>query len=154
MKNGFPMRRENLRKILFFGVLAVAVILLAGVLGRQSGQKGVKAATNEERIAFINSLGWECGSEPAEEKTILLPEEFPEVLVNYNALQLKQGYDLTRYAGKEVNMVTYTLTNYPVEDQVLCTLYIYKGRIIGGDIHSTAFTGFMKELHSADGAAQ
>ena len=154
MKKMFSAQTSGLRKILIFALLSIAVIVLAGVLGRHSGQKGVKAATNEDRISYIQSLGWECDPNPAEEKRILLPEEFPEVLINYNALQLQQGFDLTKYAGKEIGMFTYTLLNYPVDDEVLCTLYLYKNRIIGGDIHSTAFTGFMRGLHTIEEAVK
>ena len=150
MKKTFCMSNTGLRKIVIYTLLAVAVIVLAGILGRYSGQNGIKAATNEDRVSYIRSLGWECGETPAEEKRILLPEVFPEVLANYNELQLQQGFDLTQYAGKEISMVTYRLLNYPVDDEVLCTLYLYKNRIIGGDIHSTAFTGFMRELHSME----
>jgi hypothetical protein len=41
-------------------------------------------------------------------------------------------------------MYTYAVTNYPDASQtVLADLYIYKNRVIGGDVHSTNLDGFM-----------
>jgi len=138
--------RKGVRRLLA-AVVAIAIILAAGILGRHSEQKGPRGGTDEQRLAFLASLGWEAEGTPETQRTIRLPEEFPEVLKNYNELQKQQGFDLEKYAGKEVTMVVYPLRNYPdVTDEVLCSLYIYRGRIIGGDIHSTAFDGFMRSL--------
>ena len=39
---------------------------------------------------------------------------------------------------------TYRIMNYPgTGDTVLAQLYIYKNRVVAGDIHSTALDGFM-----------
>ena len=144
---GKTKRFEHIRKVLIVLILAAAVILLAGALGRRSGERGPRGGTDQQRTEYLSSLGWEADSASCQEQIILLPAEFPEVLKNYNEMQKQQGFDLERYAGKEVTMVTYPLTNYPsTDEEVLCSLYIFKGRIIGGDIHSTAFDGFMRPL--------
>ena len=142
--------RRKLTGILIPTAAALCIVLLAGVLGRSCGGDPPNGKTEEERLAYIRSLGWEAKTVPAEEKQILLPEDFPEVLLTYNESQREAGFDLTRYAGKVVTMYTYELTNYPAQGEVLCTLYVYRGRIIGGDIHSTSFTGFLKPLHTAE----
>lgn len=144
------MAAPSRRKLLFITAAVIAVVLAAAVLMRSGGNKSPKGETNEDRLAYIQSLGWEAESVPVDEKEVLLPEEFPEVLLDYNQSQLAAGFDLTRYAGKVITMYTFELKNYPAQGEVLCTLYVYRGRIIGGDIHSTAFTGFMRPLHTAD----
>ncbi len=128
-------------------VLAAAVLLGAfWIFSRVSG-RGIPGKTEEERVSFLRSMGWEprCGCESG--KTILLPEEFPEVLINYNKLQLQQGFDLEKYAGKELEMYVYELTNYPGDPEALCSLYVYRGKIVGGDIHSPGINGSMRPLN-------
>ena len=66
--------------MILFGVLAAAVILLAGALGRRSADNTIRARTNEERIAYLQSLGWEVEPAPLLEQEITLPKEFPDVL--------------------------------------------------------------------------
>ena len=124
---------------------AVAVILLAGIAGRRAGQM-TDISTPEKRWAFIRSLGWEPEEGSETEKEVLLPGRFPPVLEQYNQLQLAQGYDLTKYAGKEIRVYTCTLQNCPEDSRAQCTLYAYRGKLIGGDIHSPAFSGYMRPL--------
>lgn len=126
-------------------IAAAAVILMAGVAGRRTGSMA-DVSTPEKRMAFIRSLGWEPAEESETEKEVLMPGKFPQVLEKYNELQLSQGYDLTRYAGKKIRVYTYTLKNCPEDSGAQCTLYAYRGRLIGGDIHSPAFSGYMRPL--------
>ena len=52
------------------------------------------------------------------------------------------GYELA-IAGAE----TYRVTNYECStDTVLAQLFVYRNRVIGGDIHATAMDGFMHGL--------
>ncbi len=68
-------------------------------------------------------------------------------MAEYNALQLQQGFDLRRYGGLICSMYTYRVLNYPSGDEnVLAALFVYRNRVIGGDIHSTALDGFMHGL--------
>ena len=142
--------RSRRRVMIMIGVAAaLALILLAGALGRRSGG-GIRGRTNEQRLAYLRSLGWEPEVQAQEEKEVLLPVEFPEVLQNYNELQRKAGFDLTPLAGEKIEMYVYRLAWPEPETEVLCSLYVYKGRIVGGDIHSTAFRGFMHPLCPKD----
>lgn len=123
---------------------AMAVVLLAGALGRHGGGPA-KLKTTEDRIAYLAALGWEADAESEELKEISLPAEFGQVLENYNELQRRQGFDLKKYAGKTVVSCTYRICNAPEED-VRCTLYLYKNALIGADLHSVSFTGYMQPL--------
>ena len=140
-----PLRGPQIKRAVSI-LAAAAVLIAAAILLKSSFSGSIPGKTEEQRLAYLQSLGWEAYEGCAGEKTILLPKEFPEVLLNYNQLQLPQGFDLTKYAGREVKMYTYELCNYPGERQPECSLYVYRGRIIGGDIHSNAVNGFMLPL--------
>ncbi len=127
-------------------LILIALILLAGS-GDAPKPAGEKLPDCEARVEFLMSLGWEAdpASEVAQE--ITLPETFSEVLNSYNQLQLQQGYDLTPYCGQNCILYTYTLTSYPnCNTEVVACLYLYKDRVIGGDIHSVAMDGFIHGL--------
>ena len=146
MRKISPARRRAAVKVILFGTIAAAVILLAGVLGRRSADSAIRARTNEERIAYLQSLGWEVEPTPILEQEITLPKEFPEVLTQYNELQRQQGFDLAEYAGKKLTLYTYRITNHPDAEEADASLYVYRTELVGGDVHSTSFTGFMTAL--------
>ena len=139
------------RKILTGVIAAVCVIVLLVVLFSKAGDSTTEepvqtgqAATNEERIAFLNSFGWEVNETPTETQEVRIPEEFNDVFTRYNQLQQSQGYDLAEYAGKAVKRYVYAITNYPGGSQDhYATLLVYKNKIIGGDVTSTAQGGGM-----------
>lgn len=104
-----------------------------------------KIRTNDDRIAFLAQFGWEVESAPIEEATVKIPSTFDKVLSSYNALQKKQGLDLSEYSGKEVTRYSYKVTNYKGYDgEVTANVIIYKNRVIGGDICSADVDGFIK----------
>lgn len=72
----YTARRKGAVKVILFGVLAAAVILLAGALGRRSADTAIRAGTNEERIAYLQSLGWEVEPTPILEQEITNAEGF------------------------------------------------------------------------------
>ena len=146
MRKISPARRRAAVKVILFGTIAAAVILLAGVLGRRSADSAIRAGTNEERIAYLQSLGWEVEPTPILKQEITLPKEFPEVLTQYNELQRQQGFDLAEYAGKKLTLYTYRITNHPDAEEADASLYVYRTALVGGDVHSTSFTGFMTAL--------
>lgn len=99
---------------------------------------------NEDRITFLNAFGWEVAQEPVAIEEIVIPEEFNNIYEEYNKLQQSQNLDLTKYRGKTVRRYTYQVLNYPQkDDMVYANLLIYKNRVIGGDICSAKYQGFM-----------
>lgn len=103
--------------------------------------------TNEERIEFLSQFGWTVDAAPLEETTVIIPNEFDKVFVGYNDLQKQQGLDLSRYKTKEVTRYTYRVNNYPDYDgNVIANILVYRGRVIGGDVCSTAQDGFVVSL--------
>lgn len=107
--------------------------------------KGLKS--NEDRVAYLESLGWTVSGEPIATEELLIPETFDESYEDYLALQTGQGFDLSAYCGKRVKRYTYEITNYPTgESGVQAALLIYKGRLIGGEVLSCAPDGFIHGL--------
>lgn len=104
-----------------------------------------KIRTNEDRIKFLEQFGWQVDPEPLEEATVKIPKTFDKVLTSYNALQLKQGLDLTKYSGKEVTRFSYKVTNYPnYTGDVTANIIVCKNRVIGGDVCSADVDGFIR----------
>ncbi len=141
-------------KILTGLVIAACVIALLAILLHKSEAPAssnetqmtasADVSTNEGRIAFLASFGWEVSETPTETQEVKIPEEFNQVFTRYNQLQKSQGYDLADYAGKRVKRYVYAITNYPdgTPDQY-ATLLIYQNQVIGGDVTCTRQGGKM-----------
>ncbi len=136
------------KRALFAGTLlalALGMALLALLL--QLYPPGPDASTREGRRAFLAALGWEIDPGGEERKEVLIPDCSTGVMAAYNALQLRQGYDLSRWEGQRVAQFSYRVTNYPGYDgAVYAVLYVSGRRVIGGDVHSAALNGFMHGL--------
>ena len=101
-------------------------------------------ADDDAPVRFLEYFGWEVMKEPTESAEVLIPAQFDEVYLEYNALQKKQGMDLEPYCGKTAKRMVYLVTNYPEgRPNVYAHLLICDGKIIGGDIASSELAGFM-----------
>lgn len=105
--------------------------------------------TNQDRISFLNSLGLEVSKEPIETVQVIIPKEFDAVFNRYNELQKSSGFDLTRYRNTVSTRYTYLVTNLKnfTNDEVRANLFIYKDKVIAGDISSVRIDGFMVALN-------
>lgn len=125
-------------------VLLILLLIVGTSIGGLEALTAPAATNTEERLEFLHSCGWEADPDSETAQQIQIPERFTTVYENYNQLQLQQGYDLAKYAGESCTLYSYTVLNYPDSDQtVIADIYVYKGRIIGGDVHSTNLNGFM-----------
>ena len=103
--------------------------------------------TDEDRVTFLGTFGWEVDPAPTEEVTFLLPSEFDRVLAGYNEIQKDQGLDLSRYKNKKVTRYTYEIRNYEgYEGKVYVNLIMYKNRVIAADVTSADPYGFVHGL--------
>jgi len=154
----FMTARVDLKKILL--ILAVIAALILGAIWLFGGDGDVETAapsvsTNDGRVAFLKSFGWEVAASPVESSQVKIPKETTEVFDRYNQLQKSQGYDLTQYAGKNVMRFVYKITNYPgAAEPVYATLLVYKNQVIGGDITDTAAKGQIRGFKMPAGAEQ
>jgi hypothetical protein len=103
--------------------------------------------TNEDRIEFLKQCGWEVLPEALESQEVLIPDKFDDVFERYNDMQKKTGLDLSKHRNRRVMRYTYQVLNHPSgEENVMATLLIHNGRIIGGDVCSAQLDGFMHGL--------
>lgn len=130
--------------IVLGGFLVLALLLVLGKGAGAGAAAADKLTTREERTAYLAACGWTADPQSEQTQIIHIPEVFSPVYEDYNELQRQQGFDLADYAGRDCTLYTYAVTNYPDETQtVLANLYLYRDRVIGGDVHSTNLNGFM-----------
>ncbi len=135
-------RKRILAFILLAAIVAGACFFLTG-RGEEEARQPIPGGTNEERVAFLESFGWQVQAEPTETREVMIPARFNDVYTAYNVMQQAQGFDLEPYAGQICTQYVYKVENHPGDDQVYATLLVYGDEIIGGDIASTAVDGFM-----------
>lgn len=140
------------RKILIIFAAIIAIIATLLIPGKKeknsmSVQTNGKIETNEQRIAFLSSMGWDVEDSPIDTQTVIIPTEESEVYRRYNELQKSQGYDLNNYTGKTAKRYVYKVKNHPdATGTYHATILICNGQIIGGDVASTEVGGRMHSL--------
>ena len=130
-----PKRRLLLIVLLLIAAAVVLALCLRGAGGEteKPAKTGTQGATNEARIAFLESYGWQVEPEPVKTQQVIVPADPSEVLLQYS------GKELTRYV--------YRITNYPDESGVYyATLLVKDGQVVGADVASSAKTGVMHGL--------
>lgn len=140
-------------------VVAGIVLLLPAAENAQTtvGEVGLdsKLKTNEQRVALLESYGWQVDPEPRSEREVQIPKTFDDTYQAYNAIQLEQGLDLTPYQGKRATLYTYELTAYPTGEQgVIANLLIRRNRLIAADISSAEADGFVHSITEQPAAEQ
>ena len=129
------------------GIIAAVIIGLVLLFGGGDSQPTVSTAagSNDARVDFLKSFGWDVTTSPKESGKVRIPQETSEVFDRYNALQKSQGYDLSKLAGKTVMRYVYKINNYPgATEPVYATLLVYKNQVIGGDVTDTAAKGAIR----------
>ena len=125
-------------------VICAALMVLKGCGADGADAAAIDISTNEGRVAFLGTYGWEVNETPVETQEVRIPEEMNEVFEKYNELQRSQGFDLSDFAGRQVKRYVYEVTNYSGADApVYATLLVFRDAVIGGDITSTAGAGLM-----------
>ena len=135
---------------------AVAGVLLLGALlagliffARGCSEEGpAPLLTNDDRVSYLLSLGWEVDPEPVETLHLQLPDELAGTeYEEYNESQLSQGFDLTACCGKQLTRYTYAVLNYPGgRTDVQLDLYLCEGTVVAGDVIALGENGFVGPL--------
>jgi len=146
----FTQNFKFTKKSAAIAVISAAALMIAAVFVCAFPCSGfglseiIDVSDTEGRLRYLAEFSWEADPESELLQSIVLPNEFSEILSDYNELQLKQGFDLSDYRGKECAQYTYTVLNYPnYSGRVYATLYIRSGRVIAADIHSAELNGFI-----------
>lgn len=140
------------KRITLSALVMVALVVCLGfvLVGCQSGEEtapGIPAGTDDQRVAYLEGLGWQVDRSPIETLDLQLPEDMTTTWADYAALQEGQDFPFTDYAGKNVRRYTYRVNNYPeVTKGVQANLYVCNDELIGGDIIATGPNGFQRGL--------
>lgn len=131
-------------------IAVIALVLLAvGIAGEISaaGNGTLDGKTNASRVGFAQSIGYSIEkSNPLSEK-IIIPQSFSDVYEKYNELQKSAGFDLLPYCGCTVTKYTYIADAPSGYDGIFSmNILVYNGKIIGGDVSSSALSGVMLPL--------
>lgn len=150
----------KLPKKRLLAIAAIIVILVVALLTMRPRHEGYEAddvlgsssaevsgiRTNDDRLAYIGSLGYSVAPEPLSEKQVVIPETFDDTYAQYNALQQQCGFDLTGYMGETVTQYVYSLLEYEDAQDVQLELLVHNGKVIGGSVYTVAIDGFMRGL--------
>ena len=140
-------RRRMALMALALGLVIGSALLLAGCFGGDKETEVVTASTNEERVAYLEALGWQVEPQPIETLDLQLPEKLEGEWDAYAKLQKGQSLPFSEFAGQAVKRYTYTVTNYPeIPQGVQANLYLWGDQIIGGDVIFTGQSGFQTDL--------
>lgn len=144
-------RKKAAAAVILMGAVMAVLIVLTGRAPEEPEIPQPRLAGNEERVAYLQSLGWEVEPEPIETLQFLLPAELEEPYRTYNELQLSQGFNLSECCGKQISRCTYTVKNYPGRPEgVQANLYICEDLPVAGDICSSGAGGFQEPLVPAN----
>ncbi len=134
-------------------LLALALLVIAGGItaafflsnGDQDTQsvsaalQPVSLRNNEDRVSYLESLGWAVTPETAAIEELEVPKTFDSTLDSYLALQSSQGFNMNDLAGKTVKRYTYAITNYPGGDaDMMISVLVYKKNLVGGEVFNSA----------------
>ena len=106
----------------------------------------VMGDSDEACATYLTSLGYVPTLPAVDVREIAFPDTFDETLNTYNDLQKQAGFDLSGYAGQRVKYRTYALADNAGNAHI----YVYKDRIIGGDITSNGTVSPLISLGSDD----
>ena len=139
-------RKKAAIAVIFFGILMAVLVVLSG-RSSNSADISPQLRNNEDRTAYLESLGWTVNPEPLETLQFLFPATLEEPYLSYNDLQLSQGFDLSVCCGKQVTRYTYAVTNYPDRPNgVQVNLYLCEEYPVAGDLCCPGENGFQLPL--------
>ncbi|MDR2532000.1 MAG: DUF4830 domain-containing protein [Oscillospiraceae bacterium] len=138
----YKITRVNKRRTIMLVVIAVLAALFAVRCANMRGAS-VRVESPADITVFLSGFGWDVDTEPVTVRSVQIPARFTETYEQYNALQRRQGFDLSKYRADIVESYTFRVLNHPAAGDVFANVLVFRGRIIGGDICSFAINGFM-----------
>ena len=145
----FTTRFSKKKAVLIVVLLGLVIAAAILFLGRRSAEEAPapQLLTNEDRVSYLQSMGWEVSPEPLETLQFLLPDHLAEPYLSYNELQKAQNSDLAPCCGKQLSRFTYAVGNYPGRAEgVQLNLYVCEDQPVAGDIFCAGANGFQDTL--------
>lgn len=133
------------RRLMAGGISALCcclVLVVALVLSLNQGAVPASSTIhqmdeNENRVAYLQQLGWTVGDAKPVTQELLIPETLDESYESYLALLREQGFALEQYCGKHVQRYVYSITNHPSgRSDVQAVLLVCDGTLIGGHVQA------------------
>lgn len=131
-------------------VLICAAFLPAAVLFLLSGAAAARNDPAGLAFRMLSDAGWEVERKPCETAETVIPAVFDDVTETYNAMQSRQGLDLSPYKGRQVCRLTFRFIRYPGKEDcsaIRAHVFLADGKVIAGDICSVASDGFMHGIN-------
>lgn len=130
-------RTKKSRLPMILGLLLFAAAAVWALTKLFCGESGIPGETNQQRLEYIKSFGWNTGITHCDVQEVRIPVNFDEVYEEYNDLQKKQGFDLRGYRAHSVKKYTYEISKSDDDPLPLyAELLVENGVIIGADITS------------------
>jgi len=85
-------------------------------------------AEKGDKLGFLKSENIEVDEEPVQVIEVMVPGDMNDEYKEYNEIQKKQGFDLTKYQGKKLKQWTYAVKN---NKNVYVTVLQDSGKIVG-----------------------
>ena len=123
-----------------FAVVVIFFMILSSVFSVKNER--IDGSTNQKRVEYIKNLGFEVDDADVAFKQTVIPQKFDNTYKQYNSLQKKSGFDLSKYKSKTVTVYTYPLVSGNREAHII----IYNGVVIGGDVAEISADGSMSAL--------
>ncbi|MEG1942366.1 MAG: DUF4830 domain-containing protein, partial [Angelakisella sp.] len=103
--------------------------------------------SEEERVEWLQSLGWQVEEQSETAIAVTIPQEFDEIYSQYAIMQRKGGFHLERHKGKTATKYCYAITNYGDGSEAAVASILQRGdRVIAADLSSARLGGFLKPL--------
>ncbi len=139
--------KKHSKKIILF-VIPFVVVGIISFLRHTTKEEHTAIEPDFESIsAYTESFGWQISEESLTFSQITIPYRFNDVYTQYNKVQKKQGFDLAKYKGKTVTLITATVTNFTDGEPVYIELITDKTLLIGANLKSYGNNGFIKPLN-------
>ena len=140
-------KKKAVLTVMVIGAVIAALVIFAGHFQKGGNADLPQLTDNPQRVAYLQSLGWEIETEPLETLQFLLPATLTEPYLSYNQLQNEQGFDLSESCGKQVARYTYAVTNYPGRSTgVQINMYVCEDLPVAGDVCCPGSDGFQDIL--------
>ena len=130
--------------VLIAAVLIVIVLVSVRLATFSPSEDIVSCESSDSVREYVESFGIETGEMTVDE--IIVPYEFSNVYKNYNEVMLSQGFDLEEYKGKTLKRYTFDVLNHPLGKGVFTEVLLYADTVVGADIYSVYYNGFMEGL--------
>lgn len=92
--------KRRVVKILLIFALLLSLFLALRACRHSSPPPVIATGTNEERIAYLASLGWEVNDQPIETLSVTLGETLEEPYLSYNDLSSRRALTSHAIAGR------------------------------------------------------